>query len=272
MAESETTITRADLDKSLAEARDDEKSKDAEFRAYMAEAGVKAEVKVVRDFASKADDAEKLVARLTKQLGTFVANERWTKLGKINSGVNKAMADFVKKGIVAPAVTEIVGTVDFDEKGLVSVSATIKVAAASTEALEEAIQSYVDSNAEEYLAAEVKGLQFKARLTGDDAPDFSVMPKGEKAAKSSGTKSAGTGSRVGKHGYVVDDAFEAGPITSHDLLVWVEANEPELSASHAKALETALRGTGYGMSNLAKAICAKLGSRCTHYVDNEIAA
>ncbi len=107
----------------------------------------------------------------------------------------------------------------------------------------------IDDEVYEALAGLAKGFMTPNDVLRDVLRDR-LGPHG------SGSESAAPRSRVGRWEYQIP---EGQWLESRDYLAVIDATGDKIVQQHQRAFDTALRGNGNGMSNLAKDVSKKLG-------------
>ncbi len=244
-------LTREEAEQDVSNARTAASNARAEFDAYIKEKGAAADLAEISPLTAKAATTQGSLDRAIKQLEKVSSNERWHAMAETNSGVIKLLEGAVKKGLPAVSIVGISGSVDVKDDGEIDVTVNVQTTPVDVETIRDNIRAFMTENADTYAEYDVKGLTFIAAKLGSPDQNITIRPKGIGSVNP--RKAIASGGSRGRTQYNVDGSW-LGP---KDFLIAMESTYTD---AHGKAFETALRGTGNGLSNLAKAIAAKAGT------------
>jgi len=226
--------------------------------------------------------ARDTLANLETQLEQLRAADRWNSNTALRSPIESALRGFVNAplSVSAKAVTGTIRIVDavapetpegeepqpFEPHKVVNVSMSFRFAEPDSSSFAQSIIDAVDIDAMD--AAELDALSFVITGIGDTddkGTSKAVVrlnqgadaPRVPTTAPAAASKPAGGGAAAPRQGRI-EWLYKGTWMSSREMLEAVEAAHESVVAEHAKAFDTTLRGTGYGLSNLAKAIGGKL--------------
>lgn len=248
----ETIVSRADLEKAVAEAQAEAANALKAFQTYMGENGVNADLGETQKLSQAAVTAKNKVERAENAIKEFDSNERWKALAQVNAGIIKSLNDRVKAGLPQASIIGMTGTVTISDAGEISADVKLQIEPINTDTLKAQIVEHVSKNLDSYKEHEVKGLQFSATNLGKDDQDISIRPMGA-GSKPRVSSGASTGEGRARIEYNLNGSW-VGP---RDLIAGLRSRYED---DHAKAFATILdQGSNNGVSNLAKTLAAKAG-------------
>lgn len=175
------------------------------------------------------------------------ASSVWESMVAVRQPIVDAAREFTITSPITVGLTAVNGTITFDDEGA---HVTLKpvIAPIDMSAIESLIAEQVDAAA--FAAEKITSLDLN--VTNIDKPDAMVqlVPSSSKTAA---TRNA-SGARTGKLEYEFNGAW----LGSHELLDALEATNHQITVDRKQSFDTALRGNGNGMSNLAKSVAKAL--------------
>lgn len=199
--------------------------------------------------------AQAAIDRLTRTLADAKAADAWESLDAIRKPIRDAIRDLLIDNAPTVSLVRANGRIEIEEDGSVSVSIRPQFSQADMDSLEDLIAQAVDVNG--FTARGLRDISFSVEVSDKVVSDrpTSQTSAATRVTSAATPKSDGSQARSGNLVYNFNGA-ELGPKA---FLQAVEESGSEVVAAHQKAFDTALRGTGNGLSNLAKTVAGKLG-------------
>lgn len=174
------------------------------------------------------------------------ASSVWESMVAVRQPIVDAAREFTISSPITVGLTAVNGTITFDDEGA---HVTLKpvISPVDMSAIESLIAEQVDATA--FAVEKITSLDLN--VTNIDKPDAMVqlVPSSSKTAAT-----RNTGARTGKLEY----EFNGTWLGSHELLDALEATNHQVTVDRKQSFDTALRGNGNGMSNLAKSVAKSL--------------
>jgi len=204
------------------------------------------------------EDAKAAVVKATAKLDDASRASRWENLKTAREPIENVLHELLVDGKPMVAVTAVKGVAKIDDAGVVTVSLKPTLASLEMTELEAAVAATFDGPA--FKLTNVTSIEINVIGLDTASPVVALKPTANVNIQFRNKAEGGTGAATGGLQY----AYNGAMLGSRDFLVAVNASGSGegfdyLTQKRAKTYETAINGTGFGLSELAKQTAKKMG-------------
>lgn len=199
--------------------------------------------------------AKRTLDNAVEALRQFTVNDKWESSIIIRQPLLDTLRQVFIDAKPTTFLSSVSGTIKIDESGQlqVTLNPTWNRPDISDDTLDAVVKSI---DVEQFKANGFTDMSVVLRALDTESPVISLDPSGNKTSVAKSTKSAPSSNGSGRGSWKY--TYKGQELGSKAFLQALEANNDPIIAEHDVGLETALRGSGYGMSNLAKQIAEKM--------------